>query len=181
MSPLFFISRSRPLSPFFSLGFAGLPPFSFSLSFSCSIFQICCNKRKKTWALRCDGKKRIIREMPGILKKLRLKNYSVPFLIYFNWSLSVKAVNDDSYRNESERKLLTMTLHDYDVKRPNFTFCGVPERKTTIFISFSKLWQGPLEFNTRKKNFASIWQIERDGIRAILRILGGGGGGRLVW
>ena len=41
MSPLFFISRSRSLSPFFSLSFAGLPPtFSFSLSFSCSIFQI---------------------------------------------------------------------------------------------------------------------------------------------
>ena len=42
MSPLFFISGSRSLSPFFSLSFAGLPPtFSFSLSFSCSIFQIC--------------------------------------------------------------------------------------------------------------------------------------------
>ena len=42
MSPLFFISRSRSLSPFFSLSFAGLPPtFSFSLSFSCSLFQIC--------------------------------------------------------------------------------------------------------------------------------------------
>ena len=42
MSPLFFISRSRSLSPFFSMSFAGLPPtFSFSLSFSCSIFQIC--------------------------------------------------------------------------------------------------------------------------------------------
>ena len=38
----FFISRSKSLSPFFSLSFAGLPPtFSFSLSFSCSIFQIC--------------------------------------------------------------------------------------------------------------------------------------------
>ena len=36
------ISRSRSLSPFSSLSFAGLPPtFSFSLSFSCSIFQIC--------------------------------------------------------------------------------------------------------------------------------------------
>ena len=35
MSPLFFISRSRSLSPFSSLSFAGLPPtFSFSLSFS---------------------------------------------------------------------------------------------------------------------------------------------------
>ena len=42
MSPLFFISRSSSVSPFFSLSFAGLPPtFYFSLSFSCSIFQIC--------------------------------------------------------------------------------------------------------------------------------------------
>ena len=38
----FFISRSKSLLPFFSLSFVGLPPtFSFSLSFSCSIFQIC--------------------------------------------------------------------------------------------------------------------------------------------
>ena len=42
MSPLFFISRFKSLSPFFSLSFAELPlTFSFSLSFSCSIFQIC--------------------------------------------------------------------------------------------------------------------------------------------
>ena len=42
MSPFFFISRSRSLSPFISLSFGGLPPtFSFCLSFSCSIFQIC--------------------------------------------------------------------------------------------------------------------------------------------
>ena len=42
MSPLFFISHSRSLSPFFSLSFAGLlPTSSFSLSFSCFIFQIC--------------------------------------------------------------------------------------------------------------------------------------------
>ena len=42
MSPLIFISRSKSLSPFFSLSFAGLPPtFSSSLSFSCSMFQIC--------------------------------------------------------------------------------------------------------------------------------------------
>ena len=39
--PLFFIYRSRSLSPFFSLSIAGLPPtFSFPLSSSCSIFQI---------------------------------------------------------------------------------------------------------------------------------------------
>ena len=37
VSPLFFISRCKSLSPFFSLSFAGLPPtFSFSQSFSCS-------------------------------------------------------------------------------------------------------------------------------------------------
>ena len=37
-----FLSRSKSLSPFFLLSFAGLPlTFSFSLSFSCSIFQIC--------------------------------------------------------------------------------------------------------------------------------------------
>ena len=43
LSSLFFFSRSRSLSPFFSLSFADLPrTFSFSrLSFSCSIFQIC--------------------------------------------------------------------------------------------------------------------------------------------
>ena len=42
MCPLFFISRCGSLSPFISLSFAGPPPtFSFSLSFSCSIFQIC--------------------------------------------------------------------------------------------------------------------------------------------
>ena len=41
MSP-FFISRSGSLSPFFSFSFADLPLiFSISLSFSCSIFQIC--------------------------------------------------------------------------------------------------------------------------------------------
>ena len=41
-SSLFFISRSRSLTPYFSLSFAGLSPtFSFSLSFSCSVFQIC--------------------------------------------------------------------------------------------------------------------------------------------
>ena len=42
MSPLSFISRSSCLSLFFSLNFAGLSPtFSFSVSFSRSIFQIC--------------------------------------------------------------------------------------------------------------------------------------------
>ena len=40
----FFISRSRSLSRFLALSFASLPPtLSFSLSFSCSVFQICGN------------------------------------------------------------------------------------------------------------------------------------------
>ena len=38
ISPLFFLSHSRSLSPFFSLNFTGLPP---TLSFSRSMFQIC--------------------------------------------------------------------------------------------------------------------------------------------
>ena len=39
----FIFSCSRSLSPFFLLRFTGLSPtFSFSLSFSCSIFQITC-------------------------------------------------------------------------------------------------------------------------------------------
>ena len=42
IKPLSFISRSSCLSPFFSLSFADLSPtFSFSLSFSFSVFQIC--------------------------------------------------------------------------------------------------------------------------------------------
>ena len=43
IAPLFFfISHSRSLLPFLLLSLAGvLPTFSFSLSFSCSIFQIC--------------------------------------------------------------------------------------------------------------------------------------------
>ena len=42
MSPLFFTLALDLCHPFFSMTFAGLPPtFSFSLSFSFSIFQIC--------------------------------------------------------------------------------------------------------------------------------------------
>ena len=52
-----------------------------------------------------------------------------------------------------------MTLHDYDVKRPNFTFYGVPERKTTIFISFSKLSQGPLEFKPEKRTSPAFGKL----------------------
>ena len=85
MSPPFFISRSRPLSLFFSLSFAGPPPtFSISLSFSCSIFQICCNKRKKLVHYVVIEKKKDNKRNAGDLKKTELTKNSVPFLIYFN-------------------------------------------------------------------------------------------------
>ena len=46
----FCLSRFRPLLPFFLLSCAGLPrTFSFSLSFSCSVFQIC---EKDNWSIK---------------------------------------------------------------------------------------------------------------------------------
>ena len=48
-SPLFFISGSSSLSLFFSFSFAGLSPaFSFFLSFSFSMIQICGHNSKST-------------------------------------------------------------------------------------------------------------------------------------
>ena len=49
MSPLFFISRSRPLSPFFSLSFAGLPP-----TFSSSQTIWLLETRHATYNYICD-------------------------------------------------------------------------------------------------------------------------------
>ena len=62
MSPLLFISRSRSLSPFFSLSVGGMPPtFSFSLSFSCSIFQFFGNDNlinlRFSAQINCHGQK----------------------------------------------------------------------------------------------------------------------------
>ena len=65
----FFSSRSRYLPPFFSLGFAGLPPtFSISLSFSGSLFQICEHENQSklnTFSLCTD--------VPPALRKNREK------------------------------------------------------------------------------------------------------------
>ena len=58
--------------------------------------------------------------------------------------------NDDGDGNENGKKSKTTTLHvhhaflyislpsvhDYDVKMPNFTFCGEREHKTTTLQSF---------------------------------------------
>ena len=42
------------------------------------------------------------------------------------------------------------SLHDYDVKLPNFTYCGGREHKTVTFFFFPELRYCPLEFNSRK-------------------------------
>ena len=59
-------------------------------------------------------------------------------------------------RRQRERQKTCITyislpsLHDYDVKMPNFTFCGECEHKTTLF-SFPELQYSLLEFNSRRK------------------------------
>ena len=42
------------------------------------------------------------------------------------------------------------SLHDYDVKRPNLTFCVQRELKVATFIIFCQLRNRPLEFTFRK-------------------------------
>jgi len=59
-----------------------------------------------------------------------------------------------------------LSLNDYDVKVPNFTFCEGHEHKTTTYFFFS--WtsiQSNLEFNS--KRIANIWRIEPNGISAL--------------
>ena len=46
------------------------------------------------------------------------------------------------------------SLHDYNVKVPNFTFCRGREQTATTFFFFSELRYTLLEFNSRK--FADI-------------------------
>ena len=54
----FFISRSRSLSPYFSLSFAGLPPTSsLSLCSSCCIFQICGKRESRRQASEAQREK----------------------------------------------------------------------------------------------------------------------------
>ena len=56
------------------------------------------------------------------------------------------------------------SLHDYDMKMPNFTFCK--DVNTRQGFSFPERRYSLLKFNSRKK-IANIWQIEHDGISAI--------------
>ena len=55
-----------------------------------------------------------------------------------------------------------LSLHDYDVKMPIFTFCGRREHKKRLFVP--ELRVSLSEFSSRKK-FANSWRIERDRTR----------------
>ena len=57
-----------------------------------------------------------------------------------------------------------LSLHDYNVKVPNFTLRRVREHKTMTFLLFLD-FDTVLEFNSRK--LANIWRIERVGISAM--------------
>ena len=78
--------------------------------------------------------------------------------------------NDDDYVNKNGKKakvsigkttilhvhhaflyISLPSLHDYDVKISNFTFCQGREHKITTFFFFSELWYRLLEFNSREK------------------------------
>ena len=59
-------------------------------------------------------------------------------------------------------------MHDYNVKMPNFTFCGECEHtRQRLCFSFPELQYSLLEFNSRKINIANIWRIEQDRISAM--------------
>ena len=55
------------------------------------------------------------------------------------------------------------SLHEYDVKMPNFTFCRGREHNTTTFFFFSCTSIQSFRIQPRKKT-ANIWRIEREGI-----------------
>ena len=58
------------------------------------------------------------------------------------------------------------SLHDYDVKLPNFTSMeDIREHKTTIFFLWTSIFE-PLRLQLLK-TIANIWQIKRVGIRAM--------------
>ena len=59
--------------------------------------------------------------------------------------------------------MILLSQQDYDVKVPNFTFCGGFAHKTAIFFFFSSTLIQSLRIQLQK-TFSSIWQTERDGI-----------------
>ena len=78
MSPLFLslaLDLYCPFSRWASLAYRLLSLF---LSFSCSIFQICCNKRKKNLCITLWWKKKDNKRNTGNLKKTELKKFRSP-------------------------------------------------------------------------------------------------------
>ena len=58
------------------------------------------------------------------------------------------------------------TLHVYDVKLPNCTFCGGREDKTTIFLSLFVKFDIVL-YNSTPEKITNLWQTRRVWIRAM--------------
>ena len=58
------------------------------------------------------------------------------------------------------------SLHDYNVRVPNFTFCPGYEQKTTTFFIFSLTLIQSFRIQVPKK-IAKIWRVKRVGISAI--------------
>ena len=59
--------------------------------------------------------------------------------------------------------MILLSQQDYDVKVPNFTFCGGFAHKTAIFFFFSSTLIQSLRIQLQT-TFSKIWQTERDGI-----------------
>ena len=49
------------------------------------------------------------------------------------------------------------SLHDYDVKMPNYMFYGGREQGKLLFLSLSKLDCSPQEINSRKYSFTDVF------------------------
>ena len=88
-------------------------------------------------------------------------------------SLSVKKIflpgslrNDDDYDGKKEIGLdkqnnnfcSLLSLHDYNVKMPDFTFCRGREQKTTTFFFFSWTLMQSCRIQLQKE-LANIWRI----------------------
>ena len=104
------------------------------------------------------------------------------------WSVTQKRIsNNDVDVNENGKKAIGLdwqnnnfapasrfffslpSLHDYDVKMPNFTFFGGREHKTTTFFFFSRPLMQYFRIQLQKHlpTFDEMNEMERDGISAI--------------
>ena len=148
MSPLFFISRSWPLSPFSSLSFAGLPPtFSFSLSFSCPIFQIFVAKRgKKKLVHYFLMEKKDNKRNAGdffFLKKTELKKIPLPppqpFFIFeidrCPWRPSTMTATSTS-RNVNYLPWRCTTTKRNVLISPSMEYLNIRQRLLFLFLDF---------------------------------------------